>query len=146
MAVRDSRESYNKYMRENHLARYYKLKAWVLDLMGGKCVKCGSVDKLEIDHVDRKTKSFSVSLLLTFPRAQVLEEIKKCQLLCQPCHQIKSILEQGKKPARGTHGTVSAYRYCRCQLCGNAKKRYSIEYYKTRKRVTINGKRIVMPL
>ena len=132
MAIRDTKEGYNKYMREYHLKRYYRLRIQAINFLGGKCVECSSEVNLQFDHKDPKDKKYEVSRFLSLPLKEFWEEIKKCQVLCQKHHKIKSIIESGKIPARGTHGTLSAYRYCRCELCKKAKADWQKEYMKNR--------------
>jgi len=45
------------------------------DLLGEECVRCGSTDRLQFDHVDPTTKVFNVSLNLgNVSKAVLLEE------------------------------------------------------------------------
>ena len=132
MGLRDTKEGYNKYMREYHLKRYYRIREKAIEKLGGKCVKCQSVEELQFDHINPKDKKYEVSFFLSIPLKEFWEELKKCQLLCQEHHKIKSIIESGKKPAKGTHGTLSAYRYCKCDLCREAKSKWQKEYMKKR--------------
>lgn len=60
------------------------------DMKGGRCVVCGSVDKLEFDHIDPSTKLFDISGGATRKMEVLLEEVDKCQLLCRGCHIEKS--------------------------------------------------------
>ncbi len=120
MAIRDTKESYNQYMRRYHLKRYYRMKQELINLLGGKCQKCESVEWLQFDHIDRKTKKINITNFLLRSLVKSKKELEKCQLLCRDCHREKSILEVGKKIARGTHGTLSSYRYCHCDLCKTA--------------------------
>jgi 5-methylcytosine-specific restriction endonuclease McrA len=62
-------------------------------LLGGKCAKCGSTDRLEFDHIDPATKSFALSSHAATD-AEFFEELKKCQLLCYKHHREKSGLER----------------------------------------------------
>jgi 5-methylcytosine-specific restriction endonuclease McrA len=56
-------------------------------LLGGRCVKCGSSERLEFDHIDPSEKSFTIGKLFGRKRIETLkEEVSKCQLLCKPCH------------------------------------------------------------
>ncbi len=134
MAIKDNKERYNAYMRKNHLKRYHRLRKEAVDSLGGRCVKCSSKEKLELDHINPKDKSIEVSMMLNVSLKRFWEEVKKCQLLCKPCHSIKTILEQGKKPARGTHGTLSAHRYCKCDKCREAKNKYMREWKRKNKK------------
>lgn len=113
------------------LKRYHERKSQAIIYLGGQCVECQSRDDLQFDHKDRLTKGFTIAKLWSVNEQRFWEEIKKCQLLCLKCHIIKSALEQGKKPARGTHGTLSSYRYCRCDKCKRAKSEYMKDYFRT---------------
>ena len=58
--------------------------------MGGKCVVCGYkryVGALDFHHVDPKAKSFGISIKgLSYSWASIVEEAKKCVLVCKNCH------------------------------------------------------------
>lgn len=113
-----------------NLNRYHKIMTEARGLLGAKCALCGSTKDLQFDRIDRKTKTYEVT---RFKSVQSLfEELKKCQLLCRACHIDKSIAERGLKPARGTHGTLSSYRYCKCEKCRAARSKYMKEYQKKR--------------
>jgi hypothetical protein len=117
-------EKYRQYMKVYMLARYHRRKAEVFKALGGKCTKCGSVAGLQLDHIGRSTKSFTIGkTLVSVSEAKLQEELKKCQLLCLECHQLKSCEERGFKMAKGHHGTISSYRYCHCELCKEAKRK-----------------------
>lgn len=98
---------------------------------------------MELDHTDRAEKGFTIGHLWSVSLARFWEEVKKCQILCSECHNKKTLKELGFEDAKNSHGTISSYRYCKCSLCKNAMKNYMKEYYKTRKRITINGRRLV---
>jgi hypothetical protein len=100
---------------------YRTRRTWAITKLGGKCI-CGSIDQLEIDHIDRTQKSIEISRLYSVSKERYEKEIIKCQLLCKDCHIKKTILERGLKIARGTHGTISGYRYCGPPKCGDCKK------------------------
>ncbi len=122
---RKDREAYNAYMREYMLRRYHQRRERILAELGRKCARCGSEEDIEIDHVDRSKKGFSIGIRLSGVSAKKLvSEISKCQLLCRPCHQNKSIKDLGLKVAKGNHGTISSYRYCKCEKCRAAVRKY----------------------
>lgn len=123
-----NRERYNAYQREYQKQRYHRRKQEWLQRLGGKCVKCGSEQDLEIDHIDPATKSFNLTASGTHSEVKITAELAKCQALCKPCHTEKSVLESGKTLARGTHGTLSAYRYCKCAECREAWNKHNREY------------------
>lgn len=94
----------------------------LVDLHGGKCIKCGSTENLEFHHRDPTCKIFTISKQLTSPWHILLAECSKCDLLCATCH-------------RGTqHGTHWCYRKgCRCRLCTEENNRVSREYKRRRR-------------
>jgi hypothetical protein len=128
------KDEYNAYMRIYMKARYHKRRAEAITQLGGVCVRCGSDDQLEFDHRDRATKIADIAKIWTYAIKTLREEIEKCQLLCQSCHQSKTLTDLGRVSVRGTHGTLSAYNYCKCEECRGAKRRYMKEYNKTRVR------------
>lgn len=79
-----------EYHREYAKKWYHARRAEYVAMLGGKCVDCGATEKLQFDHKDRSTKKFAIGKLFTKSQTVVLEELKKCQLLCFPCHIEKS--------------------------------------------------------
>ena len=66
-----------------------KLKA--IDLLGGKCVKCGYDDHpaaLEFHYKDENTKSFAIGMAANKAWSIIEKELEKCELLCSNCHRI----------------------------------------------------------
>ena len=124
-------------MRVYMAERYRQRRKEALLHLGGKCVKCESTEDLQFDHIDRKTKKFTIAHIWLHSKEKFWKEIEKCQLLCFSCHSKKTILESGKKIARGNHGTVSTVRYCKCELCKKAKREYMREYRRERRTRTI---------
>lgn len=78
-----------KSVSENRLRKEKAVK-----MMGGKCLKCGynkCIDALDFDHL--RDKKFNLSnMIRTNSWEAVLEELKKCQLLCANCHREKSFV------------------------------------------------------
>ena len=107
-----------------YMRRYYQDRiARGIAMLGGVCAGCGSADDLQFDHVDPATKTACVTSMWQ-NWAAFVEELAKCQLLCGPCHEAKTLSEAGKTSAKGTHGTISAYRHCgppKCADCRAAK-------------------------
>jgi len=60
-------------------------------MLGGKCVKCNSTENLHFDHIESKSKVFSIGDKITYPKEKIINELKKCQLLCRSCHTLKTI-------------------------------------------------------
>lgn len=128
--------SYNLEERVVVQMRHYERKrAWMIELLGGCCAKCQSLDQLEIDHIDPATKLFNVSKNYSRAKIYLLPELMKCQLLCAECHLIKTQTEDGHK---AYHGSVGMYRHrgCRCEECVAGNRRRMNEYY--RKKISSN--------
>jgi hypothetical protein len=105
--------------RAEYLRGY--IKAWraarraqLIEMLGGRCVRCGAVEDLEFDHIDPITKRFAVGASLSRAWSELVKEALKCQLLCCPCHIDKGA-EDRPEPVHGY------YRYwyygCRCADC-----------------------------
>lgn len=122
---------HSDYMRK----RYWARRREAFGILGGKCVSCGSKKQLQTDHKDRKKKAFDGTRMTSVSRKKFLIEIKKCQLLCQKCHTLKTIMELGQKVAKGKHGTLSSYRYCHCEKCKKAKRDW---WHKNKKKYNKN--------
>lgn len=84
--------------------------------LGNVCSVCGTTEDLEFDHIDPTIKEHDVSEVWMY-EDKFWNEISKCQLLCKPCHIIKTNKE--KKQRVIIHGTINQYqRYkCRCIDC-----------------------------
>jgi len=87
--------------------------AWIAE-QGGKCVQCGSTERLEVDHRDPAEKVSH--RIWTWGESRRAPELAKCQVLCYECHHEKSRMEKTKPLI---HGTYNAYRKksCRCDEC-----------------------------
>lgn len=128
MPTVSKKDDYNEYMRQYMAERYERRRKSIVEQLGGVCARCGSKDQLEIDHIDPPGKKLNISRRLAGVSEKALQrELTKCQLLCRRCHELKTILERGHTPAKGTHGTLSAYRWCgppKCDECKRAKREY----------------------
>jgi hypothetical protein len=118
---------YNEYMREYMLERYRARREEAIEKLGGKC-SCGETQNLQFDHIDPATKNFTIAKLPSVNEKDFWAEIDKCQLLCAPCHEHKSLVESGLQSAKDKHGTLSSFRYCKCAECKEAKAEYMREY------------------
>jgi 5-methylcytosine-specific restriction endonuclease McrA len=131
---RTDREAYNAYMNEYLTRRYHRRRTAALEQLGGRCVDCGSTDSLEFDHVDPEMKSFNIgALFATGSNERLKTELAKCVLRCSSCHMTKTLADRGQQSARETHGTLSSYRYCRCDVCKAAKSASNRAYKAARK-------------
>jgi hypothetical protein len=120
----------NEYMREYMLNRYHQRRKAALEYLGGKCVICQTTENLELDHIDRSSKSIDIARMWSVSEVRFWEEIKKCQLLCKDHHLDKSF-EVGDIKPKADHGSTSLYRRgCRCYECREANSIYLKEYRK----------------
>lgn len=124
----NSNEYMNNYMKE----RWQKRRQKAIEHLGGKC-NCGSNDNLQFDHIDPLTKVASIAKMSSMSEDKFWVEVNKCQLLCLKCHQAKTLLDLNQQNAKIIHGTLSSYRYCKCDLCKKAKSDYMKEYNKKKK-------------
>lgn len=122
--MRKDRDSYNEYMRGYLNDRYARKREEAITILGGKCVICGSIENLEIDHKDRRTKSFEISKLWSKNRSEYLMELRKCQLLCYDHHKEKTSNERSVEHGGG----LSGKRNCPCDLCRTKKSEYMHTY------------------
>jgi hypothetical protein len=74
-------------------------RAWVnrrrmegIRALGGACARCGTEEgPFDLDHKDRYTKTFTTAhRCWSWRKERRGEELAKCQLLCEPCHKIKT--------------------------------------------------------
>jgi len=120
--ARKNRDEYNAYMAEYMLRRYHRRMEAARSELGGKCVVCGNIDALELDHIDPNTKWETVTKIYSYSEKRFKEELKKCQLLCEDCHKAK---HKSQYPC----GTPQKYwRGCKCIACKTANTIYSKEY------------------
>lgn len=126
--------TYSKEKMRDYINDYRKKKRFsVISSLGGKCVNCGSLEKLEIDHIKREDKVKPVSWMYTDKLENLLNEVKKCQLLCTQCHKLKTRKEIFENLE---HGTLSLHQRhgCRCDICVGAFREYHRNYKKTRRK------------
>jgi hypothetical protein len=114
--------------------RYHQRRKHYIDVLGGRCVRCGSTDRLEFDHIDHTTKTVELAdAFATYSQQRLEAEVDKCQLLCKVCHVDKSIQDLGRVPGKGVHGTYRNYTLgCRCTECRAASAAHARKYYKPR--------------
>ena len=139
--ARKDKDSYNEYMRAYMAARYERRRAAAVADLGGCCAKCGSVENLEFDHKRKDNKFKTIAQIWSYSEERFWAEVRKCQLLCQECHQKKSIRQRGMKRNKGVHGTLGNYdRYgCRCPKCRKVKRESVDRYRKMRRARSSSG-------
>lgn len=93
-------------------------QAWIDE--HGPCVKCGSSERLEVDHIDPSLKTLQPSKLwsLSLSNPIRIKELDNCQVLCYVCHKQKT----KQQTENSSHGNTTMYRKgCRCDQCKVAK-------------------------
>lgn len=102
---RDCRRSYDRQYydergrsarRARQRARIYRARAWMASLKEGvPCRDCGEIFPVWVMHWDHlpgfeKVDQVS-SMVQSRTRSVVLEEIKKCELVCANCHVLRTV-------------------------------------------------------
>lgn len=103
-------EQKRKYQREWKAARRAKY------LKDKSCVNCGSTENLRVDHINPEKKW--THRIWSYCWKKIYAELKKCQILCEPCHMEKTV-EDIRKMRKRAHGTLDGYVkwHCRCPRC-----------------------------
>lgn len=89
------KEYLREYHKEYHRKRFDKRIKEMVAYLGGSCNVCKSTQNLEFDHIDPSGKNFSIKKKWTLPWEELEKELDKCQLLCLPCHKLKTDDENG---------------------------------------------------
>lgn len=74
------------------LVRRFLAKRRAVDILGGKCYRCGyneNLAALQFHHIDPAAKAFGVNKILHKSWAFVETELQKCILLCANCHAVE---------------------------------------------------------
>ena len=79
------------YLAKMTAVRRLRLKKKLVESRGGSCQICGyskCLTALDFHHIDESTKAFDLSQRsLTKSWDKILEEVKKCLLVCSNCHR-----------------------------------------------------------
>lgn len=92
-------DSYRTRARVRKAAQKKDRQDRITDYLAGKsCEVCGISDirVLDFDHIDPKSKKFSISRGLNNGWAWdiIIDEIQKCRILCANCHRIVTAEQQ----------------------------------------------------
>jgi predicted HNH restriction endonuclease len=77
--------------------RWREIKKKAVELMGGKCCKCGfdaHPSALQFHHLDAETKDVSWNKLRLRSWDKIVSELKKCIMLCANCHAIEHAISK----------------------------------------------------
>ncbi len=91
--IGEKRAEHYQLNKEKRAEYIKEKKAYCIEYLGGKCVKCGATERLEFDHIKREGKKYEISAKLSYKFDNLKEELDKCQLLCAPCHLDKTAKE-----------------------------------------------------
>jgi len=106
-----------------------RTKARIIESMGGKCNLCGynrCNTALELHHIDPSKKEISFGSIRANPRSweKIVEELKKCVLLCANCHrEVEANLVELPKDIHKFNEAYTEYRTppmvydIKCQQC-----------------------------
>lgn len=87
----ERKHSYCKVcLHEYQAERWRQRKKKAVELMGGKCSRCGycrNYSALEFHHLDPTQKDFDFNVGRRRSWDKMLKELKKCVLLCSNCHK-----------------------------------------------------------
>jgi 5-methylcytosine-specific restriction endonuclease McrA len=96
-----------EYHRKYSQAYYHQKRQEYAALLGGKCARCPSIEGLQFDHIDWRAKSFAMGKLLSVSKDVALAELKKCQLLCHPCHVVKNRSDRAERKLERSGGEAA---------------------------------------
>lgn len=122
---------HNEYHRSYQEKRRIERLAWAKAYLGGVCVRCGTTEDLQFDHIVPGSRVRTISTATNWSMKRFKEEVDKCQLLCPVCHHQKSreYGEHGGGQNRiDDHGTEAVYaKGCRCEPCRRASYNARVE-------------------
>jgi len=80
---------YKDKEKQKEYQREWMAKRRAIFFKDKTCAKCGSVNQLELDHIDSSTKISH--RIWSWSQERRDKELKKCQVLCQDCHIKKGV-------------------------------------------------------
>jgi hypothetical protein len=99
-----------------------KIKA--IELLGGKCLKCGNSNPLVLEFHHLKNKNYNVSDIKEHRWSKIEKEIKNCMLLCSTCHRIHEHEIGNKKNIENKKYCLSYLNADKCEKCGFTSENY----------------------
>ena len=92
------KECMGQYYKDNK-QQYFNRRKWFYDIKAElKCERCGFDHPAALDfhHKDPTQKSFGISANKHIDKEKVLDEIKKCEVLCANCHRVEHATHYNK--------------------------------------------------
>ena len=88
--IKEQKAEYYKQNKERMKQQQAELKRknrlLLIEMLGGKCVDCGTTERLEFDHINPGDKTSNIGHnLSSINRAK--DEASKCELRCHCCHK-----------------------------------------------------------
>jgi hypothetical protein len=110
--AREFRNTHQEY-RSDAIQRsnidHMEKKNYILSKLGGSCVLCGNQNRseLEVHHVDPEEKEYFIHDIRSIKYRDILdEELKKCVLLCEPCHLHITNLQKFLRSCENTNMSI----------------------------------------
>lgn len=84
------------YFIEKKRLQKIRFREWYFNLKSGPCADCKQTfhpAAMQWDHLPQYEKTANISqLYLRCNKTAILEEIKKCELLCSCCHDVRTYM------------------------------------------------------
>lgn len=110
------------------LAKKYK----AVQLLGGKCEKCGQTNilTLEFHHKNESEKKYAFWDIKNYRWSIIEKEIKKCILLCGNCHNELHLGEYNNSKYKNNKKIFLEYKgILGCEKCGYNKCNSSLDFH-----------------
>jgi hypothetical protein len=122
----------NKKLIETKIRDFSK-KIKIIKYLGGKCKKCGNDNIFHLVCHHLENKEIPVSKLIRLSWSKIKEEIEKCELLCENCHQELHYIERGKTikddSRRKDKLIYLEYKGIKCERCGYDRCEASLSFH-----------------
>lgn len=105
-------------------------KIRAINILGGKCIKCNdeNIFHLCFHHREKEEKEEKIQKMKTIRWSKILSEIKKCDLLCENCHQ--ELHDQNIEGWTRTNKRIYLeYKRQECEICKYKKNQQSLSFH-----------------
>lgn len=92
MSIPANRRKRKLYHRRYAAKRYHERRAGLVQILGGKCDRCGTTEELEVHHDSGSTPLRITQLLVGYSIARICEMLRDAgaTLMCDDCHNGKT--------------------------------------------------------